>query len=324
MKRRVSHVEIDSRLVDPSFWPVAIELAAPESGPTVVVTANVHGDECNGIRAVQRLEQKLRAALTRGRVVLYPSLNAAGFAARTRFFPVDGSDLNRAFPGDEHGTPAERYADALWTSILAQGPDLVIDLHSDAAGAVPYVLVDRVLSPRVTPNLAEIMDRVAQSTGLTVVRDYPSDAYQRYGLERSLSGALVNRAGIPALTLELGPRRGIEESAVEGMVHAVIGVLADRRLLGGAPIRSAAIAGKWCRSPGFRAPCDGVLRIRLPAGAQFVAGEILAWIESVGGEGLATVAAPCDGLVLAWTEFAAVSAGNTLGTFAVVDEEGTR
>ena len=324
MIRRVSHVEIDSRLVEPSLWPVVIEIAAPESGPTVAVTANLHGDECNGIRAVQGLDKLLSGALTRGRVVLFPSLNPAGLAARTRVLPVDGADLNRAFPGDEVGTPAERYADSIWMAILAQAPDLVIDLHSDAMAAHPYVLVDRVLSVRSTPNLAETIERDAHSTGLTVVRDYPLEAYQRYGLERSLSGSLVNRAGIPALTLEVGPLRRIDEAAVDCMVKAVVHVLSDRKMMGKVVSLGTVVPGNWCRSAGFRAPCDGLLRARLPPGARFAAGEVLGWIESITGEGLATVVAPCDGLVLAWQEFAAVSAGNILGTFAVVDKEGSR
>ena len=69
-----------------SALPV-LELRAPTPGPTVVVTANIHGDETTGIGVVHNLVRILPDLLLRGSVVMYPSLNPAGLTAHSRTLP---------------------------------------------------------------------------------------------------------------------------------------------------------------------------------------------------------------------------------------------
>src|SRR5262245_8613177 len=69
-----------------------VQLRAPEPGPVVIVTANVHGDEVTGVVAVHRLDDRLAATLLRGSVVLYPSLNPQGLQQQQRVQPGDGVD----------------------------------------------------------------------------------------------------------------------------------------------------------------------------------------------------------------------------------------
>jgi predicted deacylase len=67
-------------------------------GPTVLLTAGLHGDEINGIEIVRQLiVQKINKPKT-GTIICIPVINVFGFLNQTREFP-DKRDLNRVFPG---------------------------------------------------------------------------------------------------------------------------------------------------------------------------------------------------------------------------------
>src|SRR5260370_693032 len=59
--------------------------------------------------AVRQWARQLEDRELRGRVVAVPVLNLPSFRARSPFIvPDDGKNLNRCFPGDPAGTPADR------------------------------------------------------------------------------------------------------------------------------------------------------------------------------------------------------------------------
>ena len=202
-----------------------ISFTAPLAGPTVAVGANLHGDECTGIGVAHALVDQLAETLLRGVVHIYPSLNPRGLDDGTRRMPGDTLDPNRAFPGAVRGTQAERHAWRIWTDLTARRPDLFIDLHTDAGGAMPYAIVDRVIRGRGGRMLAKRCIDLAEASGLTVLREYPPDRYRRFELDRSLPGALVNELAVPAVTLEVGPRRRIDPDAVRVATRGVLGIL---------------------------------------------------------------------------------------------------
>ena len=114
-------------------------------GPTVVLTANIHGYECTGFATALHFIEQLPSSLCKGKVVIYPSLNPQGLAQHRRVHPRDGKDMNRLFPGKRMGGIAERHVSHIWTSIARHTPDVILDLHTDSGDAIPYVLIDRVL-----------------------------------------------------------------------------------------------------------------------------------------------------------------------------------
>jgi N-alpha-acetyl-L-2,4-diaminobutyrate deacetylase len=64
-----------------------------------------------------------------GRVILIPSLNFPAACAATRLSPVDGMNMNRAFPGQPEGPVTSQIAHYL-TTVLFPMSDVVIDIHS--------------------------------------------------------------------------------------------------------------------------------------------------------------------------------------------------
>ncbi|MSQ03024.1 MAG: hypothetical protein EXR71_14240 [Myxococcales bacterium] len=325
MSRSVSRV----RAPGPGADLVVVSVTAPPGrapagrGPVVVVTANVHGDECTGTGAVLRLIPILEAQLLSGAVHLYPSLNPDGLERRVRRFPQDDQDLNRLFPGDPAGAPAERLAHAAWTDITARRPDLVVDLHADAPGAVPYALLDRAVSLRGEARARVEADaaRLAVATGLTVIREYPDDRYLRFRLDRSLSGAALNRLSVPTVTIEAGPRLVLDADAVDVTVRAVLGMLSALGMLPAAapPAVSPVPGGPWRRESGPRASAKGVLVPRVGAGVVLDKGAVVAEVRSLAGVLLQEVVAEAAGFVLAPAERAYVVAGVPICTWAMAE-----
>jgi len=80
-----------------------------EEGPTLGITAALHGDELNGIPVIQRLFSDLDPATMRGTIVGAPVINIPGFHRQTRSFS-DGKDLNHIMPGDPDGNASSIYA----------------------------------------------------------------------------------------------------------------------------------------------------------------------------------------------------------------------
>jgi predicted deacylase len=73
-----------------------------------------------------------------GRVVLMPQLSESACVANSRTSPLDGVNMNRAFPGNPRGTISARIAHFVKTSIFPLGR-VVIDIHSGGMeGAFPY------------------------------------------------------------------------------------------------------------------------------------------------------------------------------------------
>jgi N-alpha-acetyl-L-2,4-diaminobutyrate deacetylase len=79
--------------------------------------------------AVLKLLRELTPERVRGRLILVPHLSPPACRAATRLSPLDGKNMNRAFPGRPDGTPTEVIAHYL-TTVLFPLADVVIDIHT--------------------------------------------------------------------------------------------------------------------------------------------------------------------------------------------------
>jgi len=107
--------------------PVLIE-RSKKSGPTILITAGIHGDEVNGVEIVRQIIAKGINKPKKGTIICIPIINIFGFLHMDREFP-DGRDLNRMFPGTKTGSLASRVAYKLMREIVPQ-VDLIIDYHT--------------------------------------------------------------------------------------------------------------------------------------------------------------------------------------------------
>src|SRR5690348_13174300 len=100
---------LDAALGDALGFPLLLARGS-RPGPTLVVTANVHGDEYEGVRAILETFDALDPERMNGDLLAVPVVNGPAFWSSTRTSPLDGANLARVFPGDAHGTPSQQIA----------------------------------------------------------------------------------------------------------------------------------------------------------------------------------------------------------------------
>ena len=75
-----------------------------QDGPTLVVTAAVHGDEYEGVEAIPAVLRRVEPSALRGRLVMISVCNMAAYESAQRSSPVDSLNLARVFPGNLYGS----------------------------------------------------------------------------------------------------------------------------------------------------------------------------------------------------------------------------
>lgn len=108
---------------------IPIVVISNGTGPTVLVLGGNHGDEYQGQVALLKLARSIESESVSGRLVMIPSLNFPAALSATRLSPIDGMNLNRAFPGHPDGSVTSQIAHYL-THELFPICDAVIDIHS--------------------------------------------------------------------------------------------------------------------------------------------------------------------------------------------------
>ena len=108
---------------------IPITTVAGGRGPTALILGGNHGDEYQGQIAAMKLARELTPDMVSGRIILIPSLNFPAARAATRLSPLDGMNMNRAFPGTPEGSVTSQIAHFL-TTVLFPLSDVVVDIHS--------------------------------------------------------------------------------------------------------------------------------------------------------------------------------------------------
>jgi len=117
---------------DQSAWGslmIPVTVVKNGEGPTAVLSGANHGDEYEGPVALLDLARTLRPAEVTGRVIIVPMMNYPAFRAAKRTSPVDGGNMNRAFPGNPAGTITQKIADYFQRTLIPMA-DVVVDIHS--------------------------------------------------------------------------------------------------------------------------------------------------------------------------------------------------
>jgi len=98
-------------------------------GPTALIFGGNHGDEFEGPVTLMNLARALNPDQVQGRVIFVPLLNRPAVEAGTRLSPIDGRNMNRAFPGERNDTITGIIAHYA-AHVLIPMSDLVVDIHS--------------------------------------------------------------------------------------------------------------------------------------------------------------------------------------------------
>ena len=203
--------------------PVPIAVLAGAPGPTVLLTAGVHGDEYEGQIALRRLLTIDAASLT-GRLIVLPALNLPAVRAGRRTSPIDGANMNRAFPGSPDGGPTAQLAHYV-EHVLLQLAQAAIDLHS--GGSASEYLPSAYVYAR--GKLAAAKEAMADAFGAPLAI-MVGDAAET----RSLSAA-CERQNVPMIATELAGSGTLSRNALRLAWEGVTAVL---RHLGVMPVHA--------------------------------------------------------------------------------------
>lgn len=256
---------------------IPITCIAQGNGPTALVLGGNHGDEYQGQIAGMKLARQVMPEMVSGRLIIVPSLNFPAAQAATRLSPLDGMNLNRAFPGDPHGSVTSQIAHFL-TTVLFPMSDIVIDIHSGGR-SMEFV-------PCSHMHLVE--DREQRRRMLAAMLAWNTDFSFLYA-DIAGTGLLPVEAenqGKIVVTTELGGGEAIPASvhrlAESGLRNVLIhegvlqGTLQTRESLGKPP---TILTSALHREDYLLAPESGVFEITKDLGSEVVCGETIGFIH---------------------------------------------
>ncbi|MEZ5564876.1 MAG: succinylglutamate desuccinylase/aspartoacylase family protein [Gammaproteobacteria bacterium] len=250
-------------------------------GPTLCITAGIHGDEVNGVEIAHRIYAGISGRDMSGTLIVLPAVNAYGFRTGSRYLS-DRRDLNRYFPGSATGSMAAQLAWQLFHP-LRQHCQALLDLHtgSNLRTNVPQIRTDLT-------NVDAL--ELARSFGVGIVLDGK-------GPPGNLRRAMLD-AGIPAVLFEAGEPLRFDETAIRVGVEGVRQVMAHLGMLpatGTTPANARVIRNShWIRVR----QAGGIFLSSRHPGESVRAGDVLGTVTDPITESVETVRADRDGLLI--------------------------
>jgi len=261
------------------------------SGPTLCLTAAIHGDELNGIEIIRRIMYDLNPKKLSGRVVGIPIVNLPGFEQGSRYLP-DRRDLNRHFPGRANGSLADRIAYSLFNTIIRHC-DMLVDIHTGSLKRTNLPQLRADMNNPVVAGFTKGFDRMAvvHSTGSP-------------GMLRSAAVA----AGIRAVTLEAGESHRIQEHQIKAGVNSLNSLMEKegmiyRMFVWGNP------EPVYYDSVWIRTEHGGILFSNVKLGASISKGEILGHVADPITNAQYPIRANSDGRIIGMAVDQVVMAG---------------
>ena len=275
-------------------------------GATLVVTAGVHGDEYEGVRAIHEVFADLDVSAMRGSFVAVPVLNPPAHRACNRVSPVDGANLARVFPGKPEGTLSERIAWTFDQNVLARA-SFYLDLHS---GGIRYGMPSMVGYNEYDP------EGVAASEvfGAPVTWGHPV-------IEPGRTISSARDRGIPFLYTEAWGAGRIAAADLKMMKRGIRNLLRFLRIID-EEIELPAVAprrlhGVGNTDEGISATRAGFLMREVALLDRVVTGQRLGRLIDDFGETMEEYFAPFDATIGLTREMPVVEAGDTLFLVAV-------
>lgn len=268
-----------------------------KSGPTLFVSAAMHGDEINGVEIIRRLLKLPSLKRLRGVLVAVPIVNVHGFIHLSRYLP-DRRDLNRSFPGSREGSLTARLAHLFMEEVVSNATH-GIDLHSGALHR---------------SNLPQIRARVDDPETLRLARAFRVPVLLNSELRDGSLREVAAGRGMPVLVYEGGEALRFDEFSIRAGLRGVVEVMRELGMLPPTKYKRRhtsepviARSTTW-----VRAPISGILRSTRSLGHHVRKDDVLGVISDPFGEDEVTVTAPANGIIIGRLNLPLVNEGDAL------------
>jgi predicted deacylase len=171
------------------------------AGPTLCLTAGIHGDELNGVEVARRAFAETDPKTLNGTLIVLPAINAEGVRTGNRYMS-DRRDLNRTFPGTAGGSASSLVSHGVFKEVISRC-DALVDLHtaSNNRTNLPQIRADLEV-----PEIRALAEHFG--VGIVIGGDGPDGSLRQEAV----------KAGISAIIYEAGePFRFQEEEIVRGV-----------------------------------------------------------------------------------------------------------
>lgn len=290
----------------PVAMPVHV-IHGRQPGPVLFVSAAVHGDEVIGVEILRRLLAAPAIRGLRGTLMVVPIVNAFGFLAQSRYLP-DRRDLNRSFPGSEHGSLAARLADLFLREVVARA-EYGIDLHSAAQHRT---------------NLAQIRVSPGDARALGLAGHFGAPVILTSSVRPGSLREAARARGVTMLLFEGGEALRFDEISVRAGLSGILRVLARLGMTSARSISPARRAPVICsESRWLRAPKGGLFRTYRAEGSAVRPGDVLGIVSDPMGKVQAEVRSERGGIVIGRSLMPVVNEGDALFHLANVTSPAT-
>ncbi|NND74887.1 MAG: succinylglutamate desuccinylase/aspartoacylase family protein [Ilumatobacter sp.] len=272
-------------------------------GPTVWLSAAVHGDEVAGVEIIRRTLAALDPRALNGTVIAVPIVNVHGFLNGDRYLP-DRRDLNRSFPGSPNGSLAGRIAN-LFMSEIVQRCDVGIDLHTGSDHRTNHPQIRADLDDPETRDLA-----IAFGAPLML------HAKLRDGSMRAAATA----AGATMLLFEGGEAWRFDEHALSVGTRGVSRVLHRLGMDNGTEPEQLDPPLESRSSSWVRARRSGISSLHVALGDAVAKGAPVTTIHDSVGKRLSVTRAHRSGVVIGHTQHPLVNQGDAIVHIAEITD----
>ena len=289
------NLELPKLYHSPMDLPIRV-IRGKKDGPTIFISAAIHGDELNGIEIIRRFRKLSVLKRLKGTVVLIPIVNIYGVMTLSRYMP-DRRDLNRSFPGTKKGSLASRVAKVFFDEIVSKC-DFGIDLHTAAIHKSNLPQVRTNLNNEFTNNLA---------------KKFEAPIVLHSELRDNSLRAEAQEKGIPVLLYEAGEALRFDETSIRIGVKGIVNVLRELDMLPAVskkrkykmPIVTR--SSQWIRSTE-----SGVIRTIKALGDIVKEDEVIAYVDEPLDDISFEIKASFDGVIIGKSEIPLIQEGDAI------------
>ncbi len=274
----------------PMLIPV-IAIQGSTDGPTLGLTAAIHGNELNGIPIIHHLMDSIDTKNLKGRILAIPGLNAYSIQTDQRRF-IDKEDINRNFPGKKTGNRSQQYAYKIGERILPTF-DIHIDMHTASFGRTNSLYVRADLANDTLKTLAQLQqaDIILNSIGK------PSTSTSS-GSSRTMRAEAMSR-GIPCITVEYGNPQVFQKEMIQRGTQGIMNTLAWLKMYDEIEVETLEDNAVYCRRSFWMYMEEGgFLSLHVNLKEKLKKGQKIATVKDAFGEVLKEYFAPVDGIVI--------------------------
>ena len=306
---------------DSTFIPITIFCGAKD-GPTLGITAGVHGYEYPPIMASQKLIHSIDPQQLKGVVILVQIANLSSFSNRSPFInPLDKKNLNRVFPGSERGSITERMANFITQNVIIKS-DFFLDMHGgdaseDLTSYAAYYANENMLE---ASNIGKSM---AQSLlfDYIIVFNTNEKNYIKKDQPSLYCSAEAFKRGIPSVDLECGRLGLAEPQAIQKIEQGVLNMLDQLQMLSTNTTKTnlskyLTISNRSFISSGH----TGIFYPTKQSGDYVSKGMKLGTITNFFGETLDSIYADMDGVILLIVGTPPINKGETIAVIGCVNK----